>query len=70
MIYCYLLTGYWPGTESGLSATMDVRIVYFDVMRPFAEAVLGGCVNLNQMHIVFLHIPSLAEERFHICQNH
>ncbi|KNA15866.1 hypothetical protein SOVF_094310 isoform B [Spinacia oleracea] len=26
----------------GLSATMDVRIVYFDIMRPFAESALGG----------------------------
>lgn len=29
----------------GLSATMDVRIVYFDIMRPFAESVLGGIIN-------------------------
>lgn len=29
----------------GLSARMDVRIVYFDIMRPFAEAVLGGIID-------------------------
>ncbi|PIN15324.1 putative unusual protein kinase [Handroanthus impetiginosus] len=29
----------------GLSSTMDVRIVYVDVMRPFAESVLQGNVN-------------------------
>ncbi|XP_057524028.1 uncharacterized protein LOC130803845 isoform X2 [Amaranthus tricolor] len=29
----------------GLSATMDVRIVYFEIMRPFAESVLGGIIN-------------------------
>ncbi|KAL2896746.1 hypothetical protein RDABS01_038530 [Bienertia sinuspersici] len=31
----------------GLSATMDVRIVYFDIMRPFAESVLGGIINMG-----------------------
>ena len=29
-------------TEAGLSATMNVRVVYFDIMRPFAESVLNG----------------------------
>ncbi|XP_056697780.1 uncharacterized protein [Spinacia oleracea] len=31
----------------GLSATMDVRIVYFDIMRPFAESALGGIINMG-----------------------
>ncbi|XP_021714934.1 uncharacterized protein LOC110682895 isoform X2 [Chenopodium quinoa] len=31
----------------GLSATMEVRIVYFDIMRPFAESVLGGIINMG-----------------------
>lgn len=29
----------------GLSATMNVRVVYFDIMRPFAESVLNGVIN-------------------------
>lgn len=29
----------------GLSATMDVRVNYFDIMRPFAESVLNGVIN-------------------------
>ncbi|KAI9097610.1 hypothetical protein K1719_025381 [Acacia pycnantha] len=29
----------------GLSATMNVRIVYLDIMRPFAESVLSGYIN-------------------------
>ncbi|GMH06925.1 hypothetical protein Nepgr_008765 [Nepenthes gracilis] len=28
----------------GLSSTMNVRIVYLDIMRPFAESVLGGSI--------------------------
>ncbi|XP_056686660.1 uncharacterized protein [Spinacia oleracea] len=31
----------------GLSATMDVRIVYFDIMRPFVESALGGIINMG-----------------------
>ncbi|XP_056683353.1 uncharacterized protein [Spinacia oleracea] len=31
----------------GLSATMDVRIVYLDIMRPFAESALGGIINMG-----------------------
>uniref|UniRef100_A0A803LYT6 ABC1 atypical kinase-like domain-containing protein n=2 Tax=Chenopodium quinoa TaxID=63459 RepID=A0A803LYT6_CHEQI len=31
----------------GLSATMEVRIVYFDIMRPFAESVLGGIIDMG-----------------------
>jgi len=62
--------GWWPGTESGLSATMDVRIVYFDIMRPFAEAVLGGCVDLGPNAFDFVSHSALAEQGFHMCQNH
>ncbi|XP_054788439.1 uncharacterized protein LOC129294250 [Prosopis cineraria] len=29
----------------GLSSTMNVRIVYLDIMRPFAESVLSGYIN-------------------------
>ncbi|XP_028802286.1 uncharacterized protein LOC114757407 isoform X2 [Neltuma alba] len=29
----------------GLSSTMNVRIVYMDIMRPFAESVLNGYIN-------------------------
>ncbi|KAF7817160.1 putative ABC1 family protein [Senna tora] len=29
----------------GLSSTMNVRIVYMDIMRPFAESVLSGYIN-------------------------
>ncbi|XP_027329559.1 uncharacterized protein LOC113845985 isoform X2 [Abrus precatorius] len=29
----------------GLSSTMDVRIIYMDIMRPFAESVLSGYIS-------------------------
>lgn len=28
--------------DLGISSLMDVRIVYLDIMRPFAESVLQG----------------------------
>ena len=36
-IYLFILL-----TIVGLSSTMNVRIVYLDIMRPFAESVLLG----------------------------
>ncbi|XP_015885194.1 uncharacterized protein LOC107420689 [Ziziphus jujuba] len=33
----------------GLSSTMNVRIVYLDIMRPFAESVLQGSINKGPM---------------------
>ena len=46
MIFCDM--------NQGLSATMDVRIVYFEIMRPFAESVLGGYVDLQFVVDVFI----------------
>ncbi|RYR05539.1 hypothetical protein Ahy_B06g085401 [Arachis hypogaea] len=31
--------------DAGLSSTMNVKIVYMDIMRPFAESVLSGYIN-------------------------
>ncbi|KAL6207718.1 hypothetical protein ACLB2K_018672 [Fragaria x ananassa] len=33
----------------GLSSTMNVRVVYLDIMRPFAESVLQGSINRGPM---------------------
>ncbi|KAF3446469.1 hypothetical protein FNV43_RR11648 [Rhamnella rubrinervis] len=33
----------------GISSTMNVRIVYLDIMRPFAESVLQGSINKGPM---------------------
>lgn len=34
----------------GLSSTMNVRIVYLDIMRPFAESALQGYINKGPAH--------------------
>ncbi|XP_074574391.1 uncharacterized protein LOC141830842 [Curcuma longa] len=31
----------------GLSSTLDVRVIYFDIMRPFAELTLLGSINIR-----------------------
>ncbi|KAH9622899.1 hypothetical protein KSS87_019658 [Heliosperma pusillum] len=51
----------------GLSATMDVRIIYFDIMKPFAESVLGGIINkgpsVNRQWIFDTPVHSVVEDK-------
>ncbi|KAK9741670.1 hypothetical protein RND81_03G121000 [Saponaria officinalis] len=51
----------------GLSATMDVRIIYFDIMKPFAESVLDGIINkgpnLNRQWIFDTPVHSAVEDK-------
>ncbi|GAB4854107.1 hypothetical protein Ancab_022690 [Ancistrocladus abbreviatus] len=53
----------------GLSSTMNVRIVYLDIMRPFAESVLAGsickgpAVNAEWMHETPVHSDVEAKLR-------
>ncbi|KAJ0044507.1 hypothetical protein Pint_05334 [Pistacia integerrima] len=51
----------------GLSSTMNVRIAYMDIMRPFAESVLEGNINMgpavNPQWIYDTPVPSDVEAK-------
>lgn len=48
--------------DLGISSLMDVRIVYLDIMRPFAESVLQGWVYPEPQYVSVFIIASVQSQ--------